>query len=240
MTENTYSAYIQYTCTVEIGRNGYVGSLHWSKKLDSMADVIKYLKEQSEELKITNYHWFPYDKKIGIGSFENPFTNAVKFYDFLEKQEISKKKIYCIKEIKKHISRVRYFISTIEAALIERKKRHDKSKFSPEELDIFVEFTPKLKGSTYGSEKYKGFLEGLKPALDHHYAMNRHHPEHHEKGIGGMNLIDLMEALADWKSATERHDDGDIRKSLLINQKRFGYSDELYQILLNTVNYLKW
>jgi len=38
--------------------------------------------------------------------------------------------------------------------------------------------TPKLAGSTYGSEEYKAFLGQMKPALDHHYAVNDHHPEH--------------------------------------------------------------
>ena len=31
---------------------------------------------------------------------------------------------------------------------------------------------------TYGSDEYKACLTEMKPALDHHYAANRHHPEH--------------------------------------------------------------
>jgi hypothetical protein len=50
-----------------------------------------------------------------------------------------------------------------------------------------------------------------------------------------MTLIDLCEMIADWKAATLRHANGDIAKSLEINQKRFKYTDELKQILLNTV-----
>jgi hypothetical protein len=50
-----------------------------------------------------------------------------------------------------------------------------------------------------------------------------------------MTLIDLCEMIADWKAATLRHNDGDILKSIEINQSRFGYSDEVKQILLNTV-----
>ena len=41
--------------------------------------------------------------------------------------------------------------------------------------------------------------------------------------------------MADWKAASLRHSDGDIYKSIEINQKRFGYSDELKQIFINTV-----
>jgi hypothetical protein len=54
-------------------------------------------------------------------------------------------------------------------------------------------------------------------------------------GIRGMSLVDLTEMLCDWKAATLRHDDGDIRRSIEINQERFGYSDELKQILINTL-----
>ena len=75
----------------------------------------------------------------------------------------------------------------------------------------------------------------MKPALEHHYKENRHHPEHFENGIKGMTLIDLVEMISDWKAASERHNNGDIIKSIEINQKRFGYSDDIKQILLNTV-----
>lgn len=56
-----------------------------------------------------------------------------------------------------------------------------------------------------------------------------------DEGLRGMSLLDVLEMLCDWKAATARHDDGDIRKSIEINQRRFCYSDELKQILLNTL-----
>ena len=52
-----------------------------------------------------------------------------------------------------------------------------------------------------------------------------------------MNLVDLIEMLCDWKAATMRHNDGDIMKSIEINQERFGYGDEIKQIMINTVKY---
>jgi hypothetical protein len=57
-----------------------------------------------------------------------------------------------------------------------------------------------------------------------------------ENGIQGMNLVDLVEMICDWKAATLRHENGDIFKSIEMNQNRFGYSDELKQIFINTVN----
>ena len=79
----------------------------------------------------------------------------------------------------------------------------------------------------------------MKPALDHHYANNRHHPEHFENGISDMNLIDLIEMICDWKSATARHSDGDIKRSIIINTNRFKLSDQLAKILSNTANTFK-
>jgi hypothetical protein len=102
------------------------------------------------------------------------------------------------------------------------------------EKELFDEFTPKLAGSTYGSDEYKEMLKGLKPALDHHYLYNSHHPEHYDNGIDGMNLLDLVEMFYDWKAASERHKNGDILKSIEINKIRFNMSDQLVSILNNT------
>lgn len=118
---------------------------------------------------------------------------------------------------------------------VSRALDHDKTKLESPELEIFDEFTSKLKDSEYGSEEYNEFLKQMKPALDHHYKNNRHHPEHFENGIKDMNLVDLIEMISDWKAATLRHETGDILKSIEINQKRFGFGDELKSILINTV-----
>jgi hypothetical protein len=55
-----------------------------------------------------------------------------------------------------------------------------------------------------------------------------------------MSLLDLMEMLADWRAATERHDDGDIMKSLEINAKRFGIPEPIRRILENTIREMGW
>ena len=81
----------------------------------------------------------------------------------------------------KHIDTVMRLLASAQIELMRRQFTHDRSKLVPPEVSTFVEFTPKLKGSTYGSEEYKGFLAAMKPALDWHYSHNRHHPEHYEK-----------------------------------------------------------
>jgi hypothetical protein len=159
----------------------------------------------------------------------------------------------------KHIQTVQRFMGNVIGRLLRRQQVHDQSKLVSPEVEVFDEYTGRLATSTYGSDEYKSFLAAMKPALDHHYATNSHHPEHYTgsrcaqcgnpedepcscggprvstAGIHGMSLLDLTEMLCDWKAATLRHNDGDIRRSIEINQKRFGYSDELKQILFNTL-----
>ena len=61
-----------------------------------------------------------------------------------------------------------------------------------------------------------------------------------DSDITGMSLLDLLEMLADWRAATERHADGCILKSLEINAKRFIIPEPLRRILTNTVQELGW
>jgi hypothetical protein len=140
----------------------------------------------------------------------------------------------------KHSLRVGELMGQPIRELTTRSTQHDRSKTEDPELATFNEFTPKLKHSTYGSDEYKGFLASMKVGLDHHYASNRHHPEHFANGVNGMTLVDLIEMLADWRAATERHDNGSLINSLAIQQKRFGISDQLNEILWNTARHFRW
>ena len=144
------------------------------------------------------------------------------------------------KDTLKHIKRVKFYIKNCVKELYKRAKLHDDDKIhNRTEKSLFDEFTPKLKNCTYGSDEYKSNLESLNLALEIHYFNNRHHPEHFINGISDMNLIDLLEMICDWKASSERHTDGDILKSIEINQERFGYSDDLKNILINTAAFLK-
>ena len=148
--------------------------------------------------------------------------------------------VECIQKTLEHIIRVQQLLSQVTSSVLEHAFGHDISKLSEPELSIFTEYTPKLKDSTYGSEEYKTFLKDMKIALDHHYIMNSHHPEHFKVGISQMNLIEIIEMLADWKASSERHKDGNLLRSIEQNQERFKYSNEFKELLINTVNYLNW
>lgn len=137
-----------------------------------------------------------------------------------------------------HIHRVRDLLTNCITNLLGRALIHDQSKLKTPEVELFTEFTDRLAKSTYGSPEYDGFRKSMKPALDHHYGNNRHHPEHHKNGIDDMNLLDLLEMFCDWKAASERHDNGNILRSIEINGDRFKMSPQLIKIFENTAKVL--
>jgi len=149
-------------------------------------------------------------------------------------------------ETQAHIDRVRHFLGLAVTNLCDRAACHDDSKLVPPELEAFDIATPKLAGMEYGSEEYKQSLRDLGPALQHHFEENDHHAEHYPNGVQGMSLMALIEMLCDWRAASERSkqrtDDPDKVKTfeagLAYNQERFGYSDEVAEILRNTVREL--
>lgn len=143
-------------------------------------------------------------------------------------------------ETLEHIYRVRSLLNECSDHLRARGWDHDRSKLESPEKDAFDVLTPRLKGLTYGSDEYRASLKELKPALDHHYAHNSHHPEHYPDGVAGMSLLDLVEMICDWKAATERHADGSMTKSLEHNKGRFGIDDQLASTIANTVREMGW
>lgn len=142
---------------------------------------------------------------------------------------------YCIAETHKHVRRVQHFLNIFVQALIHRGENHDNSKFEEPELSVFAEQTPLLSRVKYGSEEYKDLLDKVKPAIDHHYSKNRHHVEHFPNGIEDMTLIDLLEMISDWRAATERNKDGNIRKSVEINGQKYNIHPQLRKIIENTI-----
>lgn len=137
-------------------------------------------------------------------------------------------------ETQAHIANVQAYIKIFVELLTDRGANHDATKLCDPEVKLFTEITHKLAGCTYGSDEYNEFLKQLKPALDHHYAKNRHHPEHFPKGVDDMTLVDLLELFADWKAATLRHDNGNLLKSIEINSKRFNIGEQLTNVFRNT------
>lgn len=141
---------------------------------------------------------------------------------------------YCMRKTLEHKLRVADLLLSVTSDILNRAVHHDDSKFSEDEFESFAKVTQKLSTTTYGSEEYRANLASIKPAIEHHNEHNRHHPEYHENGVHDMTLVDLVEMLCDWKAASERHNDGDIARSIKINAERFQYDEGIQRLLFNT------
>ena len=135
----------------------------------------------------------------------------------------------------RHIKRVDALCDEFAIKLLRRGNVHDASKLEEPEASCFAEVKAKLADLEYGSPEYEASKKELKPALEHHYANNRHHPENHKNGIDDMNLLDLVEMFLDWKAAGERQLNGNLKKSIEANASRFNLSSQLVRIFENSV-----
>lgn len=143
------------------------------------------------------------------------------------------------KFVKQHCHRVFYLLCRLATEVTQRGSTHDEDKLVGDFAQSFLKGVfvfPKLE---YGSEEYKQALEEIRPAVENHYAKNRHHPEYFADDVSGMNVVDLMEMVCDWKAASERQDGGSIEKTLEVNSKRFNLSDDLLSIIKNTLELLE-
>jgi hypothetical protein len=135
---------------------------------------------------------------------------------------------------KEHILEVSKALNLFCQELLSRALDHDNSKLNSPELALFDKYTPLLKSLVYGCQEYKDSLTALKPALDHHYQINQHHPEHFPNGVDDMCLVDLIEMFCDWSAASKRTKDGSMDKSIEIGCKRFEICDQLKNIFYNS------
>ncbi len=141
-----------------------------------------------------------------------------------------------VKDLVDHKQRVASHLQSIANDLFRRAFIHDNSKFSPEEFEAYEEAFPELQHYAYGTEEFKAALRKIKPAIQHHYAHNDHHPEYSEAGINGMNLVQIIEMLSDWMAASERSQTNFLQ-GLEMNKERFHIDDQLFEVIKNTV---KW
>ena len=137
--------------------------------------------------------------------------------------------------VKKHVFYVRKNVRRLVKEIHARAKVHDASKLEEPERTLLSENFADLGKTPYGTPEYDALLAKIKPALDAHYAQNRHHPEHWPHGIDDMDLVDILELLSDWCASVKKNKHGNIHRSIEVNTKRFNISPQLAQILTNTV-----
>ncbi len=141
--------------------------------------------------------------------------------------------------IKEHIDAVARRLDLFSNALLERGKCHDASKLEEPEIKYEAWGSEKLKGLTYKSDAFNHICDIMWSGTEKHFANNKHHVQAHENGVLDMTLIDLIELLCDYKSASERYPDADVRMSIKANADKFNFGEPLKQILLNTLDELE-
>lgn len=141
------------------------------------------------------------------------------------------------KLIEAHRFRVFQYMNAIAQEVMQRGNNHDSTKLHSPELEIYARNVDEFDKHPFNSEGYNKAKAVIKEATDHHFKHNRHHPEHFPDGIEGMNLVDLLEMVCDWKSATLNHPEqpGDMYNSLKVAVDRYNISPQLALVLYNTM-----
>ena len=103
-----------------------------------------------------------------------------------------------------HIHRVCELLARCRDNLIARSEVHDASKLEEPEKSAFDRLKAlSLSGMAYGSEEYRACLRAEKPAIQHHYKANSHHPEFHPRPPTTPTCI-MLRAAADEMEATAK------------------------------------
>ncbi len=139
----------------------------------------------------------------------------------------------CRQEIEQHREKITKAIHQFNQLLASRARLHDQSKLEEPQLSAFAAL-PRCDAIEYGTDRYLTRLEQLGAALEHHYSLERHHPEHYEDGVAGMTLVDLVEMFIDWQVTWSDHGAGTFSQVIERNRERFSLDTQLTRILHNT------
>ena len=139
-----------------------------------------------------------------------------------------------------HVREVQDNLKDITNDIDKRGIVHDMSKFQEPEFSVFCETRPEFVNVNYGTPEYKAVCEKAKVAVDHHYENNRHHVAFHKDGIKDMNLLDVLEMLADWKAANKRSSDLSFEDSLPKCFENYKIDETLQNLIINTLKYLNY
>ena len=136
----------------------------------------------------------------------------------------------------KHQENIKWVYFTLfEPLMRSRILNHDQSKLADPEKACYDKYIPELRKNKFGSPEYKETREKMKKeGLEHHWMMNRHHPEHFgDARIQGMHLIDFVEHVLDCYASRLESDTGFSAGMEKVMQDN-GYPEELKEIIRNT------
>jgi hypothetical protein len=143
-------------------------------------------------------------------------------------------------DILRHIARVQELLNAFASEIMRRGQCHDASKLGPVEKPIRDANPPNFK-NVFGSPEARAHIRAIQVAVDHHYTLNSHHPEHYgEQGVYGMDLADLVEMFFDWKAAGEPYVSDTIADSIAKNAGKYDLDPQIVAILTNTARRLGW
>lgn len=106
-----------------------------------------------------------------------------------------------------HWTKVRELLLRISQELMFRADAHDSDKLSCNRIvQAYTEPVFMLGNSDikFGTEEYAEVTASMGAGWEEHYKNADHHIEHFANGIEGMNLMQIIEMLCDWKAAAER------------------------------------
>lgn len=137
-----------------------------------------------------------------------------------------------------HINLVRYNLFKLscynnQIELKERSNNHDLSKYTKNEYNGYMYLIEK-------HNEYSTFIfteeheEIIKKAIQHHYQVNRHHPEHFDD-INDMNKIDLIEMVVNWAARSEELGNSLIGWYNSVNQVKYQFNSEQQKIIENVI-----
>lgn len=138
-----------------------------------------------------------------------------------------------------HKEQIAMLLAKFAAELTYRAAIHDNSKFSPDEFNVHSDNVHHFNKYQFNTKEEQELRHRLSPASISHRKRNRHHPEYFENGIDGMNIIDLLEMICDWKSASTRVPGDSLRKGFPILKEKYNISPQLLKILENTARDFK-
>lgn len=145
-----------------------------------------------------------------------------------------------IESILKHKASVKTKLMFLVHELEKRAENHDNSKLQQPEAGYLIAMDKEGR-KKYGSKEYFEKMKRWEKFFKHHYENNRHHPDHFQNGVDGMNLIDLCEYVVDIISYYDNMHVEDAIQTINEQKDRFKLDEQLTQILKNTLlEYFTW
>lgn len=144
-----------------------------------------------------------------------------------------------INSIITHKTKVKQSLEFLASKILDRANTHDDSKLRSPEIDYLIAMD-KEPFYKYGSPEYFDKMKRWDKFFLHHYSLNSHHPDHFRmqgfsNGLDGMNLVDLIEFLADIISYCDKLRPQKAFEIIEAQAQRFELSPQLVNILKNTL-----